>query len=426
MASGRNETNFDPMNNLEFTLIPNLIQSSSPSEETSSPVLYDYNISESFYEIDTADLNMALYGDQLFSDILNNILEVNQLAPPSPHTDEISELLMDNIGVSNSTESNDTANPVQTMDEQLAMNKPNYPTMPTTRSHTEKSSINNHTNQSISLSESVAVTVPTPNQLILVHPLENTYKARYKSDYFPQTGNVRRPRYVSDNASNHFITLQLPAGYHRDFTHEYIRVALVTTLINNRERYYSPYKFQTNHDDAKVPDQNPIYISVKKNEEKGCLKLYLVLIKSKLDQLYDAQPLKPFSDVLHHVQNIIDEERLASKELITKYQLDKSHIAFTLCTKLPNGTYDVHPETTIISSVITETSTKPSATTTTTNNKSTAKSKPKTVSCPHCKHCFDPTDAVNATKKETKRKAPSGTRSKTTISTRANKKKKMN
>ncbi|CAF4195772.1 unnamed protein product, partial [Adineta steineri] len=249
MASGRNETNFDPMNNLEFTLIPNLIQSSSPSEETSSPVLYDYNTSESFYEIDTADLNMALYGDQSFNDLLNDFLEVNQLAPPSPRTDEISELLMDNIGVLNSTESNDTANPIQTMDEQLAMNKPNYPTMPTTRSHTEKSSINNHTNQSISLSESVAVTVPTPNQLILVHPLENTYKARYKSDYFPQTGNVRRPRYVSDNASNHFITLQLPTGYHRDFTHEYIRVALVTTLINNRERYYSPYKFQTNHDD---------------------------------------------------------------------------------------------------------------------------------------------------------------------------------
>ncbi len=50
---------------------------------------------------------------------------------------------------------------------------------------------------------------------------------------------------------------------------------------------------------------------------------------------------------------------MTSKDLINKYQLEKSHLAFTLCTKLPNGSYDIHPETTIISSVITE-ATKPS------------------------------------------------------------------
>ena len=99
------------------------------------------------------------------------------------------------------------------------------------------------------------------------------------------------------------------------------------------------------------------------------------MIKSKLDQLYDAQPLKPFSDttvtigskpvndfhaknVLRLVLDLINNEKLSAKELITKYQLDKSHIAFTLCTKLPNGLYDVHPETTIISSMITESTAK--------------------------------------------------------------------
>jgi len=60
----------------------------------------------------------------------------------------------------------------------------------------------------------VAVTVPTPNQLQLSHPLEDTYRARYKSDYFPQKGSVRRPRYVADNAGNHFITLQVKGRKH--------------------------------------------------------------------------------------------------------------------------------------------------------------------------------------------------------------------
>ncbi len=59
--------------------------------------------------------------------------------------------------------------------------------------------------------------------------------------------------------------------------------------------------------------------------------------------------------------DIIHEERLTPKALINKYQLDKSHIAFTLCTKLSDDSYELYPETTIISSVITEipTSKKP-------------------------------------------------------------------
>jgi hypothetical protein len=65
------------------------------------------------------------------------------------------------------------------------------------------------TDQSILLSKSVAVTLPTPNQLHLAYPLEDTYRARYKSDYFPQSGTVRRPRYVADNVGNHCITLQV-------------------------------------------------------------------------------------------------------------------------------------------------------------------------------------------------------------------------
>lgn len=63
--------------------------------------------------------------------------------------------------------------------------------------------------QSISLSNSVAVTVHTRNTLQLTHQLEDTYRARYKSDYFPQKGEPRRPRYVADNKGNHCVTLQV-------------------------------------------------------------------------------------------------------------------------------------------------------------------------------------------------------------------------
>lgn len=63
---------------------------------------------------------------------------------------------------------------------------------------------------SITLSESVAVTNPKPTQLRLGQQLEQTYKARYKSDYFPQTGAVRPPRYIADSKGNHYITVQVP------------------------------------------------------------------------------------------------------------------------------------------------------------------------------------------------------------------------
>lgn len=46
-------------------------------------------------------------------------------------------------------------------------------------------------------------------KLRLVYPLESFYRARYKSDYFPQNGIVRKPRYIADSAGNHFITLQV-------------------------------------------------------------------------------------------------------------------------------------------------------------------------------------------------------------------------
>jgi len=218
----------------------------------------------------------------------------------------------------------------------------------------------------------------------------------------------------------------MPTKYNRNFKYEYIRIALITTSINGRGHFYSPYKFQTNHTDVKVPDQNPMYLPVSEHlGNDSTIRFHLVLIKSKLDQLNHAQPLKPFLDTIGNIQNIINEEKLSPKDLINQYQLDKSHIAFTLCTKLSNGTYDIHPETTIISSIITELPVKPSGIS---NNKSGASTTNtgKKISCPNCSHCFDITDG-DMKEKGTKRKSnnsASCTTSKSSTNDRTNKKKK--
>lgn len=66
----------------------------------------------------------------------------------------------------------------------------------------------------IKLSGSVGVgQVHTPprasSKIQLVHPLEETYRPRYKSDYFAQNGTIRKPRYVADREGNHFISLKV-------------------------------------------------------------------------------------------------------------------------------------------------------------------------------------------------------------------------
>lgn len=53
-------------------------------------------------------------------------------------------------------------------------------------------------------------------------------------------------------------------------------------------------------------------------------------------------------------EDIIHTDKLAPKDLITTYQLDQSHIVFTLCTKLTDDSYKIYPESTVLSTVITE------------------------------------------------------------------------
>lgn len=411
--------NFDSMDNLEFSLTNSTNKSSLSTEEIDTRFSYDINVRDQFYEIDVADLNMSLYPDELFKSWLNEFNQMQGSCSPSPIIDEIAEFLDGEPEIVHPIETDDMPDRTQSTDEHLAMIKPSDHSLQTSRQSIEKKlPTKGHLDSSIELSKSVAVTVPTPNQLKIIYQLEDTYRARYKSDYFPQSGSFRRPRYVADKEGHHYITIQMPSDYKRDLTNEYIRVALITTLIDGRGHFYSPYKFQIDHRDCKVPDQNPIFLPVQsQKQDQFTMKLQLVLIKSKLDQLNDAQPLKQFPDTIS-IQNIINEEKLASKDLINTYQLDKSHIAFTLCTKLPNGSYDIHSETTVISSIITESSSKQSASP---MNKTETNRKPieKIICCPHCNHSFDPAN-VKVTQQERKRKPNS--RASRTCSKLANKK----
>mgnify|MGYP006892773750 CR=1 FL=1 len=54
----------------------------------------------------------------------------------------------------------------------------------------------------------------------------------------------------------------MPTEYPRDVKSEFVRVALLTVPFEDQGHYYSPYKFQQDHQDTKIPDQNPIYLPV--------------------------------------------------------------------------------------------------------------------------------------------------------------------
>ncbi len=68
----------------------------------------------------------------------------------------------------------------------------------------------------------------------------------------------------------------------------------------------------------------------------------MVLIKAKQDALKSLQPLQlfqPYKDALGKTDKQIPEKltKLTPKQLIQKYQLGKSQLAFTLCTLSTDG-----------------------------------------------------------------------------------------
>lgn len=418
MSQPTTDDNQNLMDNFDFILENNGLR--TLTEGNNSLSQQSGHEIEGRYEIETEDMNMILFPEQLFREVFGDSQSPDSYSLLSPDMDSMENFLIQTNEVLPSTESNDIDEPIQSAtDEQLAMIRTGNSSLPINRSQNEKSITKISSDQSINLSRSVAVTNPTPKSLQLKHPLEDTYRPRYKSDYFPSKGSVRRPRYVADNAGHHYITLQMPTEYPRDLKTEFVRVALLTVSFDGKEHFYSPYKFQQDHHDVKIPDENPIYLPVE--EMDGIMRIHLVLIKSKLDQLNTAQPLIQFSSTNTAVQNIIPQGKLAPKDLISKYQLDKSHIAFTLCSKLSDGSYEIHSETTTISSVIAEMPNKPSSSAVNNQSEETVVNTSQRVSCPHCSHCFDINEGE--IKKQNGKKRSSNAKS--LINQRSNKKQKL-
>ena len=88
-------------------------------------------------------------------------------------------------------------------------------------------------------------------------------------------------------------------------------------------------------------------------------RVYLVLIKSKQDELKNLQPLKPFRHLkeafgLDKMQKIDTSFQLNPKQLIQRYQLDRSQLAFTYCAIASDGKTPIAEwDTTVYSTILT-------------------------------------------------------------------------
>ncbi|CAF2035181.1 unnamed protein product [Rotaria magnacalcarata] len=233
------------------------------------------------------------------------------------------------------------------------------------------------------------ISIKSSPKIQICYPLEQYYRPRYKSDYFTHDGKIRRPRYITDACGNHFVTLQVPPGIRGR-----IRIDWLTVPTENGNLYSMPYRFQQNNESSELPDCNPLYQTIAA-DNNGIMKLYLVLIKSKQDELKYSQPLEPFhpwQDIfgMPDKNNSNQTYPLHPKQLIQKYQLDKSQLAFTFCALSSDGQTSI-PEwtTTVYSTVLTEML-----------NENQRK---RTISCPCCAHSFDlsPVDDDNDCVQET-------------------------
>ncbi|CAF0973598.1 unnamed protein product [Adineta steineri] len=214
---------------------------------------------------------------------------------------------------------------------------------------------------SIPLSQSIQVTLPKkpkdPLHIIrIVYDLEETHRPRYKSDCFSQHGTILARIYG------------------------YIRIDWTTIPDKNGIRYSMPYKFQEDNESSDVSDRNPVYRRITP-EDLGIIKLYLVLIKSKQEELKKIQSMDIFPPSEHTLKttdhNDFEQKySRAPKQLIRDYQPDKSQLAFTFRSISPDG-QQLIPEwdTTVYSTVLTE--------------EMPIASKKRAATCPMCQHAFE-------------------------------------
>lgn len=79
----------------------------------------------------------------------------------------------------------------------------------------------------------------------------------------------------------------------------------------------------------------------------------MTLIKSKQDELARVQLLQVFPPTTASVQSNDMQQKLPAKDLIERYQLTQSQLAFTFCATNSNGNRLCYGETTVYSTIMT-------------------------------------------------------------------------
>jgi len=186
---------------------------------------------------------------------------------------------------------------------------------------------------------------------------------------------------VADCNGSHYITLKIsPVDIQGQ-----IRIDWVTIPNEDGDRYFMPYQFQASNDSSEVPDCNPFFVDIV-TDASGTMKLFLVLIKAKQDALKSLQPLQPFhpmQDALGIIDKHTSEKNLplTPKELIQKYQLGKSQLAFTLCTLGTDGKSCIPQWNTRVYSTVLE-------------EISSDNLPGKSIPCPNCSHPININDGT--------------------------------
>ncbi|UJR07350.1 hypothetical protein I4U23_011636 [Adineta vaga] len=189
-------------------------------------------------------------------------------------------------------------------------------------------------------------------ELQIVNDLQEKYRPRYKSDMILSMEGDQILRCVRDRFGNNHVTLKMTPHIQGK-----IRVNWLTISDKTGQRYIMPYHIQARDGSHLIPDSNSIIFDINTDDD-GFMKLKLGLCKTTWRELEGSQPLslfQPITDALH-TSNILPHAHLSPKRLIREFRLERSQLAFTLCTRGQNESSVPQWHTTVFSNVMTEVS----------------------------------------------------------------------
>ncbi|CAF0969857.1 unnamed protein product [Adineta ricciae] len=193
--------------------------------------------------------------------------------------------------------------------------------------------------------------LPQRHELQVVHPLQKTYRSRYLSECMPLTGGVTCTSLLCDRLRNPYVTLKTTPNFQGK-----VRVDWLTIPNKMGQRHTMPYYLISR--DVSSPRHQGVYIMYDVNADmNGIVRLYLSLYKPTLSELARNQPIplfQPAMDLLHR-SSVVNHQQMSPRQLVREFHLNKSQLAFTLCTRANDESFVVQWDTTVFSTVMTET-----------------------------------------------------------------------